>query len=776
METKRCQRCHKLLRAEAQTCSRCGGCDFLPISSTKPRHTGVLLSDETISTPPRAVRSSVSVGSPLSPLPPTPAQLSPHRAGHYSGLHPEDEPYQSSFLPVQRLPLSEQPALDIEEVEDLAYSTVPDMPGATMPAPAPGPVAAPPQKRRVASLTPLPQPRQQRSAQTLRAPAPPDTIERDQEVVHAYVDAPTIPAPRPHRAKRRQMSLAVRLLLIIAAFLFVVATGILAFLLIDSKPVVALNPVLTADAVEHLRVSDTLMLYGSGFEANATVTITRDANVPVLDTQGKPLQTHTYSTGNFVVPVTIGSDWSAGSHTIFATDEQGHKAHRVINIEPPSTAAPLLQVSSSHVDLGENNPGIVSIKSVTLTNSGGGELYWQSSNDSPSWLKLTPPGGNFAGREDVVIKVDRSNLAPQTYTGHIKFIQQNSNEPARVLTVTMGVNPPAANPASANLVISNAAFTFSGDPVNNPAAQTLTIQNTGGQSLNWTASASTSEGNWLSLSSSSGFLAGGASSAMTVIAISAGLSAGTYQGTITFSYGGVTATPVTVTLTVNPPPVAKIAISQGGLSFHAIMGQNPPTQSFTITNSGNAPLNWGILEDATAKTYTPVSQSSGTLAPAKSAVISVIPSIGQAGAGTLNTTITVIDTDAGTSVTSQTVKVTVTIVNQAVISLAQYQMAFNHSVSLQINISTQLLTVTNTGSAPLNWSLTVSNSSSVSWLSVDNAGGTGLQPGGADFINVKCDSTNLSPGTYQATLTLRDTDAGTPVAPQTVTVTVVVSQ
>jgi hypothetical protein len=222
--------------------------------------------------------------------------------------------------------------------------------------------------------------------------------------------------------------------------------------------------------------------------------------------------------------------------------------------------------------------------------------------------------------------------------------------------------------------------------------------------------------------------------------------------------------------------VAKIAVSQGGLSFHAIMGQNPPTQNFTITNTGNASLNWGILEDATARTYTPVSQSSGTLAPAKSIVISVTPSIGQASAGTLNATITVIDTDAGTPVKSQQVKVTVTIVNQAVISLDQYQMTFNHSVSLQINVSTQMFMLTNTGSAPLNWSLSISNPSPIAWLSVDNSGGTNVPPGGTAFITVSCDSTNLSPGTFQATLTLRDTDAGTPVAPQVITVTVVVSQ
>lgn len=765
METKRCQRCHKLLRAEAQTCSRCGGYDFLPASQIKPRNTGVLLSSETNTASFHPDRTTSRVGSPLSPLPPT--QLSPHRAGHYSGLHPEDEPYQSSFLPVQRLPLTEQPALEVEEVEDLAYSTVPDMPGV----PAPTSVSVPP-KRQVASLAPLPAPRQQRSVQTIRLSSPPQMgTERDQGTVRAYAEAATMAGPRPRslpprRPERKQKSVAVRLLFIISIFLFVVATGILAFLFIDGQPPVTLKPQLTPASAGSLRVSDTLLVYGSRFEANAPVTITRDANIAVL-------KTHTFSTGNFVVSIPIGKDWSVGPHVIYATDQQGHQAQISISVQPTPPYPPLLQLSLNHIDMGENRAGVVSLKTITLTNAGGSDVNWQGSSDAPAWLKLTPPGGRFAGRQDVVITVDRGNLEPKPYSGHISFTQLDSNKPALVLTVTMGVNPPSANPAAANLVISNAAFAFSGDPVTNPAVQTITIQNTGGQGLNWTASASTTSGNWLALSSSGGYLAGGATSTMTVIATSAGLTAGTYQGTITFSYAGGSATPVTVTLTVNPPPVAKIALSSGGLSFHTIMGQNPAAQSFTITNTGNAPLNWGILEDGNGKTYAPVSQSSGTLAPSKSVVIAVIPSIGQAGAGTLNALITVIDTDGGQAVKSQQVRVTFTIVSQAIISLDQYQLTFNHTSA--IPNSTELLTVTNTGSAPLNWSLTISNPSTVPWLSVDTSGGTGLQPGGVDFINVQCNTTKLSPGTYTATLTLRDTASVNPAPPQTVTVTAVVS-
>src|SRR5713101_2629907 len=76
METKRCLYCHKLQRADAQVCSRCGHMFLSKMPETRSRD---------LSRP---------------SIPPA----SPHRAGHYSGLHPEDQPYQSSMMSVQRPP------------------------------------------------------------------------------------------------------------------------------------------------------------------------------------------------------------------------------------------------------------------------------------------------------------------------------------------------------------------------------------------------------------------------------------------------------------------------------------------------------------------------------------------------------------------------------------------------------------------------------------------------------------------------------------------------
>lgn len=557
------------------------------------------------------------------------------------------------------------------------------------------------------------------------------------------------------------------ILLITSCVLFLVATSILAFLLLDSRPTTALKPKLFAEP-NSLRATDKLELSGSGFRANALVKFTLDAsNIPILN-GGAPLQVSAWSTGNFSVQFPIPGSWTPGTHMIYATDQDNNRASTAITIQSTPPTPPFLQLTTTSIDLGADSSSVVSRKDFTLTNVGGNQVNWQASSDSP-WLTISQTKGTFAGSQVVTIVVDRSNLSPQSYTGHITFTEQggNNNKPL-VLTVTMAVNP-----ASANLLLSNAALTFNGTPAQNPVNQSITIQNTGGQPLDWNAAVSTTTGgNWLALSPSNGHLPPGGQATITVIASSLGLGVGTYQGTLTFSYAGATATPLMVTMLVSPPPVAKLAVTTNNLAFNAIQGQNPLPQSFTISNPGNAPLNWGITEDKNIAPIATVSPSRGALAASGSITITVTPMITQVTAGVVDGFITIVDTDAGSPVKSQQVKVTFTIVNQAVIDVDSNQIAFDHNSI--ITISTQSFLITDRGSAPLNWTIQISNSSPISWLSVDNSGGT-LVPSGLDFVNVTCDSTHLSPGTYKATLQVKDTDAGTPVTPQTITVTVTVS-
>jgi hypothetical protein len=91
----------------------------------------------------------------------------------------------------------------------------------------------------------------------------------------------------------------------------------------------------------------------------------------------------------------------------------------------------------------------------------------------------------------------------------------------------------------------------------NPANQSINISNTGGGTLNWTAS---DNATWLAISPTSGT----APSTVTASVNISGLAAGTYNGTITISATGATNTPVNLPVTLTVNPVASELIVNGG--------------------------------------------------------------------------------------------------------------------------------------------------------------------------------------------------------------------
>ena len=695
--------------------------------------------------------------------------------------------------------------------------------------------------------------------------------EADAEASTGKVALPARPPymPGPTRSPFQRRPILVTLT--VSFLLMLVASGLLAYTFISKRPEASFATATLIVTNNQLRVGDTFTLTGSGFGANDLLTFTRDTKkVPILDGNRKPLQAHTDAPGAFSVSITVGN-WGVGDHLIHVIDEAQQFSDSVtITIEQAPAAPPVLRLGISQLDFGTDAPGVVSSKNVTLTNTGGDQINWQASSDSP-WLSIAPGSGTFGGSGVVVITVNRGALSPLSYTGHISFIQQGSSTKPLKLTVTMAVkSAPASltlspvslsysgstaqNPASqtitvqnsgkqplnwsakpltgngvswltiapnsgqlapaasatisvsaqsqqlaagsyqgtisfsggtnpqvsvslnvvapGNLIASPPSLNFSAYTNQNPTSQSITLQNSGGQLLNWTVStATTNGGNWLSASPTSGQLVAGAKGTVTILAHSAGLQPNAYQGSITFNYGTLSKQ-MAISLTVSTPAVAVINTQVHTLSFSTLKGTNPAAQTFTITNTGNALLNWIANEDTIAATYAPVTPSRGSLAPAKSATITVSPSLLQLGGGTLTGTITIADSDTGSTVAGQKVAVNITVLDQAIISVAIQTMSFSNDSTFQN--TWQPLVLTDTGSTNLNWTLTIPSSSSSSWLSVDSTSGT-VAPGESTAIDVSCDSSQLAPGTYTASLQISDSDPNTAVAPQTVDVVLVVS-
>ena len=146
-------------------------------------------------------------------------------------------------------------------------------------------------------------------------------------------------------------------------------------------------------------------------------------------------------------------------------------------------------------------------------------------------------------------------------------------------------NGTAGAPPGPTIGVSPTSFNFTATAGGaNPANQSLSITNTGGGSLSWTASANQP---WLTVSPASGT----APSTVTVSVNITGLAAGTFSGAITISATGATNTPVTVPVTLTVNAAGTELIVNGGFEGSAAPwtltgGALRSTGSFPHSGSG----------------------------------------------------------------------------------------------------------------------------------------------------------------------------------------------
>ena len=300
-------------------------------------------------------------------------------------------------------------------------------------------------------------------------------------------------------------------------------------------------------------------------------------------------------------------------------------------------------------------------------------------------------------------------------------------------------------PASAIAVApTNLQFAYSvGGTI--PAAQFIQITNSGGGTLNWSATTSAS---WLSIAPTSGT----APTTLSVLVSPTGLGAGTYTGSVQISAVGASDSPqtVSVTLTVNAPPPT-ISLSAVQLHFsYAIGGAAPASQSVVVSNSGGGTFTWSAASSASWLTL--------TSAPG---VLTVAVNLAGLSPNTYTGTITI--TAAAASNSPQAVSVTLTVTAPPPsISLSTNQAHFAY-VTGGATPAPQSISISNSGGGALAWSA----SSSASWLS---ATPSGTAP---STLTITVTPTSLTPGPYQGAITISATGAAN--SPQTISVSLTVS-
>ncbi len=281
------------------------------------------------------------------------------------------------------------------------------------------------------------------------------------------------------------------------------------------------------------------------------------------------------------------------------------------------------------------------------------------------WLAVTPASAIVAanGIATFTVTVTSAALAAGTYAGKISLAAVNSLGVAitgspQAVGVTLTVTSPPA------LSVAPASLTFNITP--GPSAQTITIKNTGGASLNWSAALAAGAPAYVTITPpASGSLAAGASAILTISVNATGLPSGTTASTaVTISAvdpltGGVVAgspasVAISITITAPPSPPA-MKLSATALAFTTTAGVNPVAQTITITNTGGGTLAW--TAGAPSQTWLTVTPSSGSDAAGATSTLSFSVSVASMVAGKYTATVSF----TAPGGLSQTVTVTLTI-------------------------------------------------------------------------------------------------------------------
>ncbi len=225
--------------------------------------------------------------------------------------------------------------------------------------------------------------------------------------------------------------------------------------------------------------------------------------------------------------------------TAYDTSNLESNESAVVTYTPPPVT-PVIGVTPISLSfaaiMGGANPAA---QTFSISNSGGGTLSW-SVSDNAAWLSLSPTAGT--GNGGVTVNVSAAGLAEGRYSASIISSATGASNVTVPVTFTISSAPPVMD-------VSPTSLTFVGtEGAGSPPNQTLSISNSGGSTLSWSASDNAA---WLSLSPT----AGTGNGVVTVSVNTGTLAAGTYNGSITINATGAPSVTLPVTVTVNAAPI-----------------------------------------------------------------------------------------------------------------------------------------------------------------------------------------------------------------------------
>ncbi len=406
---------------------------------------------------------------------------------------------------------------------------------------------------------------------------------------------------------------------------------------------------------------------------------------------------------------------------------------------------------------------------IDTSQSCSAPLSWSvsaSTNSGGSWLAVSTTGGSTPSSPSVGINV--TGVQPGTYSGQLLF---SSSAGTQTVPVTLVM----ANPTTPILSASAALLKVRGTSgQSTPSPQSIVLTNTGGGTLSWTASATTTSGGaWLSVDPPQGNLGPQQPFNVSISATTlSGMIPGVYSGTITITGSdgqGNTAAgspqSIAVTFTVQAP--CTIAASVPGLTFQGVVGQAAPaTQAVAISASGNCanPLNWTAATATTPAggTWLTTTQSTGTVSLTSPSSTAVGVSLTGLAANTYTGSVTISAIDSVTHVPAGKPLVVGITLNMLPPCTLQAPSAATETFASEagLNPATQTFTigVIGTCAGKVTVTPTATTTGGGTWLSVSPASATATSKAPAKFT-VTVTSAALAAGTYSGAISLAGVDS-----------------
>lgn len=492
--------------------------------------------------------------------------------------------------------------------------------------------------------------------------------------------------------------------------------------------------------------------------------------------QEGPVESHASATQTFTQPgiyrVTLAIALTGMTQFVGCKRAEDKAPSATVNVTQPTTAEAGMSVSpsggfgSSGVAGGPFSPASITYR---ISNSGDAELSWRIDH-SQSWVSLSVAEGQLApgaGTEVIVSFSPAANvLAPGIYEDKLSFVAVHGSG-STTRDVALNVLP-AAGALSVSPTGGLNSSGATGGPFN-PSSVTYALKNTGGTSISWTAGKSAA---WLTLSNTSGTLAGGESTSVTasIHASANALAAGAYRDTVTFSNqtNGAGNTSRDVTLNVLIP--GSLAVSPAtSLDSSGLVGGpfSPTSQPYTLTNTGEAPISWTA---STGQSWLTLAPASGTLnAGASTTVTATINSAANSlAAGNYSDTLTFSNSTNGNGSTTRGATLNVVAPGGMLVTPGS-SLISSGNVGGPFSPALKVYTLTNTGGASISWTAAKTQN----WLTLSSAGGTLIGGGTANVIvSINSNANGLSAGNYADTVSFTNTTNGTGNATRSVTLAI----